>query len=126
MSLLDLSAAFDTVDHEILLRRLETIFSFRGAIRQRFGSYLEGSTQSAMLNGQSTVARTVVFDVPQGSVHRPLLFTLYTADIGKVIQQYGLSHYTYADDNQLYASCIPSESTALKAKMIRCVVSVGE
>ena len=126
MSLLDLTAAFDTVDHGILLRRLETIFGFHGAILQWLGSYLAGRTQSVMLNCQSTVAQTVVFGVPQGSVLGPLLFTLYTADIGKVIQHYGPSHHSYADDNQLYASCISSESAALKTKMIRCIDSVGE
>ena len=126
LSLVDLTAAFDTVDHEILLRRLETTFGFRGAILQWLGSYLEGRTQSALLNGQSTVARTVVCGVPQRSVLWPLLFTLYTANNGKLIQQYGLSIHSYPDDNQLYASCIPSESAAVKAKMIWCIDSVGE
>ena len=66
------------------------------------------------------------FRCAQGSVLGPLLLKLYKADIEKVIQQYGLSHHSYADDIQLYSSCITSESVALKAKMIRCIVSVGE
>ena len=52
LSLRDLTAAFDTVDHEILLRRLETTFGFLGVILQWLGSYLEGRTQAVMLNGQ--------------------------------------------------------------------------
>ena len=58
----------------------------------------------------------------------PLLFTLYTANIGKVINKYGLSHhiYRYADDNQLYGCCLPSDSAALRAVMVRCIASVGE
>ena len=65
LSLLDLTAAFDTVDHEILLRRLGNTFGFRGMILQWLGSCCEGRTQSVMLNGHSTVARTVVCVCPR-------------------------------------------------------------
>ena len=68
----------------------------------------------------------VVFGVPHGSVLGHMLFTLYTADIGKVIRQYGLNHYIYADDNQLYGCCLSSDSAALRAVMVRCIASVGE
>ena len=51
---------------------------------------------------------------------------LYTADIGKVIQQYGLSYHSYADDNQLYSSCNQHECAALKSRMIKCIESIGE
>ena len=54
----------------------------------------------------------VVFGVPHGSVLGPQLFTLYTADIGKVIR---LSHHIYADDSRLYGCCLPSDSAALKS-----------
>ena len=123
--LLDLTAAFDTVDHAILIRRLETTFGI-GTTLNWLSSYLEGRTQSVHLNGQSTDPRRVVFGVPQGSVLGPLLFTLYTADIGKVISKYGLSHHIYADDNQLYGCCLSSDSAALRAVMVRCIASVGE
>ena len=125
LCLLDLTAAFDTVDQHILLRCLDITFGFRGSILSWLESYLDGRTQSVLLNGQSTVPRSVVCGVPQGSVLGPLLFTLYTADIGRIIHSCGLSHHSYADDNQLYASCIPSESAALKAKMIGCIASIG-
>ena len=120
LSLLDLSAAFDTVDHIILLRRLEMSFGFRGAPLECLRSYLEGRSQSVVLNSYSTVSRPVTCGVPQGSVLGPLLFTLYTADIGKVIQQHRLSHHCYVDDNQVYAACTLSECTALKSRMIHC------
>ena len=101
LSLLYLMAAFDTVDHAILLRRLETTFGFCGTTLKWQLSYLEGRTQSVHLNGRSTDPRRVVVGVPQGSVLGPLLLMLYTADIGKVISKYDLSHHIYADDNQL-------------------------
>ena len=125
LSLLDLSAAFDTVDHNILMLRLEMSFGFRSMPLEWLCSYLEGRSQSVSLNSHSTVPRTVTCGVPQGSVLGPLLFTLYAADIGKVIQQHRLSHHCYADDNQVYAACILSECTAMKSRRIHCIESIG-
>ena len=113
-SLLDLSAAFDTVDHNIRLHRFEMSFVFRGAPLECLCSYLEGRSRSVVLNSHSTVPRPVTCGVPQGSVLGPLLFTLYTANIGKVIQQHRLSHHCYADDNQVYAACTLSECMAFE------------
>ena len=90
LSLLDLSAALDMVNHNILLRCLEMSFGFRGAPLECLRSYLEGRSQSVVLNSHSTVPRPVTCGVSQGSVLGPLLFTLYTADIGMVIQQHRL------------------------------------
>ena len=80
-----------------MMLRLEIIFGFRGVQLQWMRSYLDGRTQSILLGGISTAPRPAVYSVPQGSVLRPLLFTLYTVDIGKVIQQYGQSHHSYAE-----------------------------
>ena len=126
LSLLDLTTAFDTVDHNILLHRLEIKFGFRGVPLQWMRSYLDGRTQSILLGGKSTAPRPAVYSVPQGSVLGPLLFTLYTTDIGKIIQQYGLSHHSYADDNQLYSSCKQYECAALKSRKIKCIELIGE
>ena len=56
----------------------------------------------------------------------PLLFILYKSDNGKVIKQYGFIHHIYFDDNQLYGCCLPSDSTALRAVMVRYIASVGK
>ena len=114
------------VDHNILLHRLEITFSFRGVLLQWMRSYLDRRTQSILLGGKSTAPRPAVYGVSQVSVLGPLLFTLYMADIGKVIQQYVLSHHSYADDNQLYSSCKKHECTALRSRMITCIESIGE
>ena len=73
------------VDHNILLHRLEISFSFSGVPLQWIRSYLNGRTQSILFGGKSTAPRPAVYGVPQGSVLGPLLFTLYMANIGKVI-----------------------------------------
>ena len=86
LCLLDLTAAFDTVDHELLLSRLERQFGLRDSILQWFRSYL-GDRSFRVVYGAST--STVVFivcSVPQGSVLGPLLFVLYAADLVNVVE----------------------------------------
>ena len=88
--LLDLSAAFDTVDHNILLRRLSETCGLSGVVLEWFTSYLTGRTQYIRHNG---IKLSVVDQdcVPQGSVLGPLLFTLYTADVALLAYRHGLN-----------------------------------
>ena len=61
---LDLSATFDTLDHPILLKRLETTFGVRGAVRDWFVSYLRGCFQSVIVDGVVSASRPLVYGVP--------------------------------------------------------------
>ena len=67
-----------------------------------FDSYLTDRSQSVHLAGVTTDPMKILCEVPQGSVLGPLLFTLYTADMGLIIKVHGLLHHCYADDTQLY------------------------
>ena len=79
LSLLDLTAAFDTVDHDVLLQRLEKTFGFSGSLLQWIRSYLGNRCQSVYLNGKTNVACPIICGVPQGSAMRLLLFyTIYS------------------------------------------------
>ena len=98
LGLLDMSAAFDRVDHEILLLRLESTYGISGTALAWLRSFLSGRTQQVVFNGGQSLLNTVTTGVPQGSVLGPLLFLLYTADIPLIAGQFGLGVHCYADD----------------------------
>jgi len=99
---LDLSAAFDTIDIETLLNRLEYTFGISGSALHWLRSYLHNRSQFVRVGNQQSASNICEFGVPQGSVLGPLLFSLYVAPIANVISSCGISHAQYADDTQLY------------------------
>lgn len=108
--LLDLSAAFDTIDHKILLKRLSCTFGVTGKALSLLSSYLINRTQSLAINDHLTNPSPLLTGVPQGSVLGPLLFSLYTTPLSLIFKNSPVSFHLYADDTQLYISFSASES----------------
>ena len=97
--LLDLSAAFDTVDHTIFLHRLE--HCIRGTVLNWLSSYLTGRCLTVSIGNFKSDKLDIPYRVPQGSILGPLLFNLYMLPLGSIIQQYNISYHAYANDTQL-------------------------
>ena len=110
--LLDLSAAFDTIDHSILLSRLTSFYGISGSALDLVRSYLTDRTQSVVLNNCSSPPTPINTGVPQGSVLGPLLFSLYTSPISQIFSNSSISFHLYADDTQIYVSFPPSDSSS--------------
>ena len=108
--LLDLSAAFDTLDIGTLIRRLEHTFGIVGPALNWIKSYLTNRSQFVRVGGNRSAEVLCEYGVPQGSVLGPLLFTLYIAPVANVITSHGVSHLQYADDTQLYIALDKDES----------------
>jgi len=120
--LLDLSAAFDTVDHAVLLRRLET-FGLGGTALHWFESYLVGRRQRIRTPVTFSFPTVIECGVPQGSVLGPILFLLYIADLQLLIEDRGLCPHHFADDVQIYGFCSPTPSscTELQSRISKCI-----
>ena len=124
LALLDLSAAFDTIDHSILVKRLATTFGISGVVLDWFQSYLVDRSQSVYVEGVNSPNLPLHFGVPQGSVLGPILYTLYTQPLGSLISKHDVNYHMYADDTQLYKSLTPHDNVILLNTMERCIDDV--
>ena len=111
--LLDLSAAFDTIDHGILLDKLLKDYGIGGKAIQWIQSYLQSRSFCVKIEDSISSLLELLFGVPQGSLLGPILFILYIKALQKIAAKYGLDIQLYADDSQLYISFHPSRPSEL-------------
>ena len=116
--MLDLSAAFDTLDHNILLNRLKAKIGITDTVFDWFKSYLSNRSQHVFVKGSVSSKSPLNIGVPQGSVLGPILFNVYTLPLYELARDNGTISGFYADDSQLYLICdinsIPCTFSALE------------
>ena len=125
--LLDLSAAFDTIDHSVLLGKLLKEYGIDGTALHWCKSYLEKRSFAVKIDDKISTLLELLFGVPQGSLLGPILFILYIKTLQKIAAKYGLNIKLYADDSQLYISFQPGRPSQLddvKDKTNRCLAEI--
>ena len=111
--LLDLSKAFDSIDHVILFRKLQSIGATRFAM-DWFKSYLSDRSQYVRIGSTTLQALTITRGVRQGSILGPLLFNIYINDFPNVVKKSSLE--SYVDDSKIFLSfpIVDAETAATK------------
>ena len=127
MVMIDLSAAFDTVNHSILLHRLSECYGIKGNAHAWLKSYLTGRKQFITIKGERSTEQEKHCDVPQGSVLGPNLYEDYTtASLGDIFRKHGVLFHIYADDSQIYLPFSPGEEEVVFQKLEACFDEVRQ
>ena len=119
--LLDLSAAFDTVDHQVLLKRLRDDFGVCESALKWCASYLIGRKQSVVIGSSISRPHDMDCSVLQGSVAGPFMFTIYASPLERIIRSFGIDCMIYADDTQLYLLLDSTNRDSQLQKLETCI-----
>ena len=122
--LLDLSAAFDTIDHQVFLSLLREGYSVTGSVADWMESYLTDRHQIVDINGTFSEKISLKYGFPQGSKIGPFGFKLYTKHLSAIARKHNISIHLYADDTQLYTTFKPNNSTEAMTRMEACIAEV--
>ena len=121
--LLDLSAAFDTIDKHILIERLKSHFGVQGIALKWLTPYMSDRFMSVAADNNCSNPQSVKFGVPQGSVFGPILFTMYTSPLSDILNEFDFGFHLYADNTQLYLP-LDTKSDAPFEKVEMCLSKI--
>ncbi len=124
--MLDLSAAFDTVSHSILLKRMEEMYGVKDEALSWLVSYFKDRSQSVTIKDATSDSKTLKTGLPQGSLLGPFAFPSYSAPLFNIGRQHGVDMHMYADDTQLLLKFKPENYEEAIAKMESCLSSIRE
>ena len=122
--LLDLSSAFDTIDHAVLFDLWHDTFGISGTALSLLKSYLQDRTQCVQIDGIISEYAKLVCGVPQGSVLGPWNFCMYMYPIGSILRHHGIDYHIYADDTQLYIKFDLSDPSIALEKINLCISDI--
>ena len=120
-----MSAAFDTIDHNILLHRLSHYFGINNSVLSWFRSYLKNRSRCVDVNNNISRLFQLFSGVPQGSVLAPKLFTLYIKPLTIIISKFGFSYHFYADVMQFYVT-FDADKTLDANVITKCLKAVEQ
>ncbi len=122
--LLDLSAAFDTVDHNILLETLKNWVGLSGLVLKWFRSYLEGRGYYVSIGEHKSKWTSMTCGFPQGSILAPLLFCLYMLPLSQIMRKNQIAYHSYADDTQIYLALSPNDYSPIDS-LCQCIDEIN-
>ncbi len=123
--LLDLSAKFDTVDHNILLDQLENWVGLSGPALSWFESYLKDRDFFVSIGNYTSERKTITCGVPQGSILGPLLLDIYMLPQAQIMGSYKISYPNHADDTQIYITISPGDYSLIQT-LRKCIDQIND
>ncbi|KAK3091754.1 hypothetical protein FSP39_022385 [Pinctada imbricata] len=125
--MLHLSAAFDVIDHQILLNRLESSFGITGSALDWIKSHLLNRSQCIWIGSSLSDPKFLTIGVPQGSVLDPKIYCLFARPIGDICLGHAMRYHTYADDTQLYIVIEPLvDWNNISRRLTECLNDIRE
>lgn len=125
LTLLDLSAAFDTINHSLLLDRFERDMGITGAALEWLRSYFSNREQFVHVNGASSRVHELSTGMPQGSVIGPFGFPTYQSPLSRIFRMHNMMYHLYADDSQVYVCFKPTDGNLAKERLEKCIADVS-